>query len=195
MNEQYWEQFLHIKTNGDQALFPTDISIHRYEATPYSDFELLFDHFEFQTNAYVIDFGCGKGRLNFFLAAKNIPNHGVEIDRYLLTTAQQNKNNFAKHFIIHPTFSCEWAQSYDIQQHMNTFYFFNPFDLRTFQQVITNIIHSYWLNIRQIELTLYYPSTTYENFLDDCTPFEKQKIIRCSQTNSRHCFLIYSLAA
>lgn len=31
MNEQYWEQFLHIKTNGDQALFPTDISIHRYE--------------------------------------------------------------------------------------------------------------------------------------------------------------------
>ena len=67
--ESIWDKRLQIKTagrdevNADQYRFP-------YEPTPYSVLERLAKHGLIDKNDVVLDYGCGKGRVEFFLAAQ-----------------------------------------------------------------------------------------------------------------------------
>ena len=67
MNEQYYEQLLNIKTCGEQKVFNDSIHYHRYEPTSYFALNSLSKEYSFKENDSVIDFGCGKGRLNFYI--------------------------------------------------------------------------------------------------------------------------------
>ncbi|MGL5916737.1 MAG: SAM-dependent methyltransferase [Culicoidibacterales bacterium] len=194
MTENQWETTLCIQTSGDQTIFPTSEQYHRYEATPYADFVLLLEHYTPLPAVHFVDFGCGKGRLSFFMAAHSYPSTGIEMNSYLFDQACFNKQHFSTRFSqTEITFHCEFAQTYPIQALENTFYFFNPFDKRIFQQVIQQVLKSYRACPRALELILYYPSTDYLDYLDDCTEFTHKQTIICQPSDPRHRFVIYQL--
>ena len=66
-NETRWDKLLHIRTMGrddshsDEHRFP-------YEPTPYCVLERLANSGCIRKGNTVIDYGCGKGRVDFFLA-------------------------------------------------------------------------------------------------------------------------------
>lgn len=195
MTEQEWETYLQIQTAGHQQLFPTDRNYHRYEATPYADFEHLFTHYHPATDASFIDFGCGKGRFNFYVAALGYQSLGLEMDAQLYDTALTNRHRFLQAFpTAHIDFVCGFAQAYQITASQNCFYFFNPFHTRIFQAVVNNILASYATTPRDMALILYYPSHEYLAFLDNCTPFEHYQTLICSPHDPRHRFVIYHLS-
>lgn len=64
-NETRWDKLLHIQTmgrddsNSDQYRYP-------YEPTPYSVLERLANTGYIRKNNTLLDYGCGKGRVDFF---------------------------------------------------------------------------------------------------------------------------------
>ena len=67
MDEQHYEKLLNIKTSGEQKIFNKDHHYNRYEATSYDVLNILCENYKFKPSDTVIDFGCGKGRFNFYL--------------------------------------------------------------------------------------------------------------------------------
>ena len=66
-NEIRWDKLLKIRTTGrddskaDQYRYP-------YEPTPYSVLERLANSGLIRKNNTLIDYGCGKGRVDYFMA-------------------------------------------------------------------------------------------------------------------------------
>jgi len=64
-NETRWDKLLHIRTmgrddsNADRYRYP-------YEPTPYSVLERLANAGYMRKGNTVLDYGCGKGRVDFF---------------------------------------------------------------------------------------------------------------------------------
>ena len=74
------DRFLKIKTNGRDDSVSTPIN-YPYEATPYSVLQTLANSGYIKKNDRLIDYGCGKGRVSFYLAYSNKCNMiGVEYD-------------------------------------------------------------------------------------------------------------------
>jgi SAM-dependent methyltransferase len=200
MKEYYYDELLNIKTRGDQKGFNQSFHYHRYEATPYSALEILFNQYELKSSDRVVDFGCGKGRLNFFINYLfNADVVGIEMNKTFYKEAICNRERYGKKFNnkrdkIH--FRCCLAEEYQIDPRDNRFYFFNPFSVQIFQNVINNILLSVEKNNRQIELILYYVSEDYIFYLENYTSFElKKEVILPSlyEQNNNERFLIYHL--
>jgi SAM-dependent methyltransferase len=198
MNEHYYEKLLNIRTLGDQKVFNESVHYHRYEPTSYPALEILSQQYEFTPEDSVVDFGCGKGRFNFYV------NHffsssvtGIEMNSYFYKQAVENKkfyfqtNKYKKGNI--DFLNC-FAETYDIKSTDNKFYFFNPFSMQIFAKVIKNILVSAQTNERSVDIILYYPSMDYIYFLDTTSPFTQIKEIKVPHmcdTDPRHRFLIY----
>jgi SAM-dependent methyltransferase len=201
MKEQYYDELLRINTGEDQMGFYNSFHYHRYEPTPYTALEELFTQYQLKSSDRVVDFGCGKGRLNFYINYLfNASVVGVEMndDFYeeavenLMSYKKKNKNSVDK---IH--FHCCLAEEYQIDPLDNRFYFFNPFSLQIFMKIINNILLSVETSQREIELILYYVSEDYIYFLENQTSFELRKEVILPQVyeqNSYERFLIYRLA-
>jgi hypothetical protein len=176
MKEHYYDKLLNIKTGGEQKGFPNSYHYHRYEPTPYRAIEELFERYEVKSSDRVVDFGCGKGRLNFyihhFFKASVV---GVEMNEIFYQDAVENCKSYMKK---HRTskgkiqFYCCLAEEYAIHPSDNRFYFFNPFSIQIFMTIIRNILLSFEKEPRELELFLYYPSEDYIHFLENKTPFE-----------------------
>lgn len=200
MNEQYYEELLNIKTNKKQDLDETSIHYNRYEPTEYSALNELFKHYKLKESDSIIDFGCGMGRLNFFISYLfNSKVTGIEMNHYFYKQALINKEHFLEKYNKDQSkinFSCILAEKYKINKTDNKFYFFNPFSVQIFMKVLDNILESVYEYKRAIELILFYPSDDYIFFLENYTFFMLYKEIRLEsfKTDSRERFLIYKLA-
>ena len=82
--EEKYDRLLHIKTTGrddshsDQYCFP-------YEPTPYPVLERLANAGYIRKGNTLLDYGCGKGRVDFFLAWQTrCRTIGVEYDERIL---------------------------------------------------------------------------------------------------------------
>ncbi|MFC3041744.1 class I SAM-dependent methyltransferase [Virgibacillus xinjiangensis] len=198
MKEYDYEKILNINTSGEQQGYPRSLHYHPYQPTPYSALETLFSSYEVKSTDRVVDFGCGKGRLSFFIHyyyhASVI---GVEVNKIFYLEAMNNKMNYKKRNqagLIE--FHQGLAQEYPIDPYDNRFYFFNPFSLEIFIQTIHNILSSLEKDYRDMELILYYSSEEYMLYLDNNTPFELKREIQLpgiSKTDPYERFLIYSL--
>lgn len=198
MNDQYYDALLNIKTGGVQKGFSESLHYHRYEPTPYSALESLFADYELKQSDHIVDFGCGKGRLNFFLFHLfHVTAIGIEMNEIFYQDAIENKRRFLqKHrkskdkiYFLH----CR-AEEYKIQPEDNRFYFFNPFSIQIFMKIINNILVSTEQSERDIELILYYPSEDYIFFLENQTPFTLKREIKLPgifEQNAHERFLIY----
>lgn len=86
-----WDKLLHIKTMGrddsqsDQYRYP-------YEPTPYSVLQRLANTGLIRKNNMLLDYGCGKGRVDFFLSYQTRCRClGVEYDERIYKKVMENK--------------------------------------------------------------------------------------------------------
>jgi SAM-dependent methyltransferase len=201
MKEKYYDDLLNIFTRGDQKDFNGSLHYHRYEPTPYSALEVLFEQYELKNSDRVVDYGCGKGRLNFYLNYRfQSTVVGIEMNKGFFEKAISNRRNYLKsskksYDQIH--FQNCLAEEYQINPLDNRFYFFNPFSLQIFMIVVNNILLSVEEAKRDIEIILYYPSEDYIYFLNNHPTFQlKQEVLLKDlyKHNSNERFMIYRLA-
>ncbi|WP_409291404.1 SAM-dependent methyltransferase [Peribacillus sp. SCS-37] len=196
MKEYYYDKLLNIKTGGQHGNYDSP-HYNRYEPTSYSALEELFKHYTLQPADRLVDFGCGKGRLNFYVHHFfHASVTGIEMDGKLYEDAQNNKQGYMKNkknkadkirFL-----NC-LAEDYKIDSLDNRFYFFNPFSQQVFRSVVNAIMLSMEQAYREIDIILYYPPEDYCYYLDNQTPFERKAEIAIPgfEYNPNERFLIY----
>ena len=129
MNDQEtaWDRLLQINTTGrDEKI--ADQYHHPYEPTPYSVLERIAGSGLIGKDDVVLDYGCGKGRVGFFLScrtkAKTI---GIEYDDRIYRSALENRKTVrcgtGAEFVLAS------AEAYAVPVQVNRCYFFNPFSL------------------------------------------------------------------
>ena len=136
-SENTWDKLLQIKTAGRDET-NADAYHHPYEPTPYSVLERLADSGFFGKEDMVLDYGCGKGRVGFFLSYR--------------TKAKAD-------FVLMK------AEEYEVPPQVNRCYFFNPFSEEILHKVMARIIESYYEHPREIFLFFYYPADEYVAYL------------------------------
>lgn len=150
---------LKIKTSGRDDSHATDFN-YPYEPTDYSVLQRLAESGYFNKKNYVIDYGCGKGRVSFFLSYQTgCKSVGVELDERLYLSAVKNLENFVKPYNV--SFVNENAAEYIVPECADRFYFFNPFSEEVLKSVINKIVESYYADPREMLLFFYYPSDEY----------------------------------
>ena len=157
-----WERKLNICTI-DRDDTKEDANHYPYEPTPYVVLERLVESGYVEHENSVVDYGCGKGRVGFFL------NHqlgckvlGIDFDERMCALAQENRSTYGIDKDV--TFACISAEKYEISD-ADCFYFFNPFSVAVLQSVIGKIRKSYYENPRKMKLFFYYPSDEYVSYL------------------------------
>lgn len=176
-NENTWDKLLKIKTSGrddsnsDQYHYP-------YEPTPYCVLERLANSGFIGKKDVVLDYGCGKGRVDFFLSyqtrAKTI---GIEYDERIYKGAMENKNTAASGTRV--AFEQQNAEHYKVPTEVNRCYFFNPFSVELLHKVMARLSESYYENPREILLFFYYPSAEYVGYLMTVDELEFYDEINC----------------
>lgn len=176
-NENVWDKLLKIKTTGrddsnsDQYRYP-------YEPTPYCVLECLANSGLICKKDVVLDYGCGKGRVDFFLSyqtrAKTI---GIEYDERIYDGAVENKNTAVSANRV--TFLLQKAEEYEVSVEVNRCYFFNPFSVELLRKVMSRVLTSYYENPREILLFFYYPSEEYISYLMTVLELEFYDEIEC----------------
>lgn len=163
MNEEKWDRLLQIRTSGrddshaDQYRYP-------YEPTPYCVLERLADSGYLRKGNTLLDYGCGKGRVEFFLSWQTrCRSIGIEYDERIYEKAVENQKRAAAAGRV--TFELVNAEQFQVPEEADRVYFFNPFSLEILQKVISRIIDSYYAAPREILLFFYYPSDEYISFL------------------------------
>ena len=67
MKENYYEKLLNINTKGNENWDKTSAHNHPYEPTLYEALDVLFENYDLDKKDHIVDFGCGKGRLIFYI--------------------------------------------------------------------------------------------------------------------------------
>lgn len=169
------DQFLHIQTTEIKEL-PLFSNYYPYEPTPYDVLDLCFDNIELEQNDGFVDFGCGKGRVVFYVNHRyQIETLGIELNKSYVQDALHNKMQYSKvHQLAEASvnFMNIKAEHYKVQPTDNVFFFFNPFSVQIFRKVIHNILKSQQSNPRKIYVILYYPSFEYIQYLKSGTKFK-----------------------
>ncbi|WP_294368953.1 methyltransferase [uncultured Clostridium sp.] len=200
MEYSHYERLFNIKTTGEQQGFYESHHYNRYEATSYFALETLFKEYPLSSNDCIVDFGCGKGRLSFYINYYyNCKITGIEMNNNYFDICINNKKNYLKNFNKEKNkieFLNIFAEKYKISSTDNKFYFFNPFSVQLFMKVINNILISLEKSPRDIDLILYYPSDEYIYYLENYTGFLLYKEIELpnlSINDKRQKFSIYRL--
>ncbi|MCM3400140.1 class I SAM-dependent methyltransferase [Oceanobacillus profundus] len=199
MIDYKFDKLLHVRTGPEKKLsFPDSIQYNPYEPTPYHALEILFQQYEVSEQDHFVDYGCGKGRLNFYIHHfYRASVKGIEMDENFYQESIVNLRKYLQHTNNRKDtieFICCLAEEYIIDPMDNRFYFFNPFSVQIFQKVINRILRSIEESNREVELILYYAHEDYVYFLEDKTIFELKQEIQLPglyEANPYERFLIY----
>ena len=177
MQDDNWDKLLQIKTTGrddsnsDQYRYP-------YEPTPYSVLERLANSGLIRKRDVLVDYGCGKGRVDFFLSyqtkAKTI---GIEYDERIYQRVAENQKKAVSG--ARTEFVLAKAEEYKLSTEVNRCYFFNPFSVELLRKVMARILESYYENPRELFLFFYYPSEEYISYLMTVDELEFYDEIEC----------------
>ena len=162
-NENTWDKLLKIKTTGrddsnsDQFRYP-------YEPTPYVVLERLANSGLIRKKDVVLDYGCGKGRVDFYLSYQTKAHTiGIEYDERIYQGAIENQNTAVSK--MRTDYVLARAEEYEVPAEVNRFYFFNPFSVELLRKVMARIMESYYMNPREMLFFFYYPSEEYISYL------------------------------
>ena len=194
-HEAAWDKRLQINTAGrdDSA---SDEYRYPYEPTPYSVLERLADSGLIREGDTVLDYGCGKGRVDFFLSHQTgASTVGIEYDERICQSALQNRAS------AHPKAKADFvltrAEAYEVPAAVNRCYFFNPFSVEILHTVMARILESYYADPRELFLFFYYPSEEYIAHLMTVEELEFYDEIECDDLfpgkDIRERILIFSL--
>ena len=159
--EAAWDQRLQIRTvgrdesNADEYRYP-------YEPTPYCVLERLADFGLIRAGDTLLDYGCGKGRVGFFLGEqRKIQTIGIEYDARIYQAALQNQKTAQARAEFVP----KRAEQYKVPPSVDHCYFFNPFSVEILRKVMGKILASWYEAPREMFLFFYYPSDEYVSYL------------------------------
>ena len=194
--ETIYDNQLNIRTTGrDDSR--SDNYNYPYEPTNYEVLERVSQSEYFSKRNHMVDYGCGKGRVSYFLAYQTgCKAIGVEYDERLYMKAVGNLKDYPKPYNVH--FKCCNAVDFEVPEDIDRGFFFNPFSVEVLMKVMTRIKESYYANPREILLFFYYPSDDYIAYLscDDELMFEDE--IDCrdmfEKEDSRERVMIFSLS-
>ena len=162
-SENTWDRLLQVKTCGRDDLH-ADQYHHPYEPTPYCVLERLAESGFFGKNDVVLDYGCGKGRVGFFLSYQTNANTiGIEYDDRIYKDALENQKSAVSK--SKTDFVLTKAEDYEVPKDVNRCYFFNPFSAEILHKVMAKILASYYAQPRDVFLFFYYPSDEFVSFL------------------------------
>jgi len=180
-----------IQTDGKDTYY-----CHRYEPTPYEVLDELFTFYTPEKMDVFVDYGCGMGRLNFYIEKRySLSSTGVEYSPVYYEKALENKKTYNGskdkiHFV-----NCK-AEDYLVSKNETVFYFFNPFSPEIFHAVINRILDSFEKYPRTITLILYYPEDDTIFYLERHTTFERIDEIAASDAvykDRRERFCLYRI--
>ena len=175
--EQAWDSLLQIQTGGRDDLL-ADQDHHPYEPTPYCVLERLVEYGLIREADTVLDYGCGKGRVDFFLSYRTkAQTIGIEYDDRIYQTAMENRRSTISR--VKPEFLPVNAETYRVPPQVNRCYFFNPFSVEIFHKVMARILESYYADPREMFLFFYYPSDEYIAYLMTVDELEFYDEIEC----------------
>lgn len=193
-HENAWDKLLQIQTTGrddtnsDEYRYP-------YEPTPYAVLERLADSGLIVQDDWVLDYGCGKGRVGFFLSYRTKANIiGIEYDNRIYRSAMENRKSACAR--AKADFVLTRAEAYEVPPQINRCYFFNPFSEEILRKVMARILESYYENPREIFLFFYYPSDEYISFLMTVDELEFFDEIECDDLfpgDNRERIMIFQL--
>lgn len=176
-NENTWDKLLQIKTTGrddsnsDQYRYP-------YEPTPYCVLERIANSGFIRKKDVVLDYGCGKGRVDFFLSYQTKANTiGIEYDERIYRNVLENQKTVVSG--AKTEFVLARAEEYEVPPEVNKCYFFNPFSVEILRKVMARIIESYYAQPREVFLFFYYPSEEYISYLMTVDELEFYDEIAC----------------
>ena len=188
------DKLLRIKTSGRDDS-NSDLTNFPYEPTPYSVLELLANSGYLSKNDVVIDYGSGKGRVDFYLAYY-LKCHmiGVEYDNRLFQRAISNLKDAKSKSRVE--FVLKNASEYEIPNNAKALYFFNPFNISVLIDVINNLRESIRKNKRNVLLFFYYPSNKYLEYLNSEKDIKHIDDLDCKElfnNDSREVISIYKI--
>ena len=194
-NENTWDQLLKISTGGRDET-NADEYRHPYEPTPYSVLDRLAGSGMIRQGDAVLDYGCGKGRVGFFLSYRTKATvTGIEYDERIYQAALENRKAAA--LKTKPEFILARAEEYTLPREISHCYFFNPFSVEILHKVMARILASYYENPRDIYLFFYYPADEYVSYLMTVDELEFYDEIECDDlfegNDPRERILIFQL--
>lgn len=193
--EIYNDKLLKIKTTGRDDT-NSDFFNFPYEPTPYSVLERIASSGYFRKGNNLVDYGCGKGRVDFYLSyytkCKSI---GIEYDHRIYRAAMENMKSAVSSGRV--SFEAADAQVWNLPENIDRCYFFNPFSVEILRKVISHVRESYYMNPREILLFFYYPSDEYMAYLSSLPDLEFFDEIDCQdlfpEKNKRERVVIFKL--
>ena len=190
--EQNWDDLLHIHTTGRDDL-KADQYHHPYEPTPYCVLERLAESGLIGGEDVVLDYGCGKGRVDFFLShqtkARTV---GIEYDERIYADALENQRTAR----ATADFVLANAEHYEVPGDVTCCYFFNPFSMEILHKVMARIVESWYDCPREIMLFFYYPADEYIAYLMTVDELEFYDEIECDDLftgDARERIVIFTL--
>ena len=176
-HENNWDLSLRIRTCGRDET-NADQYHHPYEPTPYSVLDRLAKSGLLGEGDVVLDYGCGKGRVGFFLSYRTKTRTiGIEYDEHIYAGALENRKSTVSR--IKPDFILAQAEEFQVPAEVNRCYFFNPFSVEILHKVMARICESWYDNPREIFLFFYYPADEYISYLMTVDELEFYDEIEC----------------
>ena len=170
MTEREWDKRLHIHTIGREDEANPHYS--PYEPTPYSVLERLADSGYVKRRDHLLDYGCGKGRVAFFMVSiVGCRVTGIDHSAKLIDIAKENRRTSRRGDRV--TLRCCLAEQYEVADE-NVFFFFNPFSEKVFEGVLRRLAQR-----GTGTLICYYPSEAYITWLNLMPEVEHIDTIDC----------------
>ena len=193
--ETSWDMRLQIRTIGRDDS-NADKYHYSYEPTPYSVLVRLAESGFIGRDDVLLDYGCGKGRVGFFLSHKTKASTiGIEYDDRIYRCAMENRRTAVSR--LSTDFIHKRAEKYKLPLNANRCYFFNPFSVELLRKVMAKIIKSYYENPLEMLLFFYYPSDEYVSYLMSVDELEFYDEILCGDlfegNDPRERIMIFSL--
>ena len=176
-SEKSWDKLLQIQTVGRDDT-NADQYHHPYEPTPYCVLERLAESGLFREGDVALDYGCGKGRVGFFLGYRaKTKTIGIEYDPRIYGDAVENRKTAISR--VKPDFILTRAEEYAVPEEVNRCYFFNPFSVEILRAVCARILESWYEHPRDICLFFYYPADEFIAYLMTVDELEFYDEIEC----------------
>lgn len=157
-----WDRKLNVSTESVDYS-DEDNQNYGYDPTPYIVLERLVELDVLKKEDVVVDYGCGKGRICFFINSQvGCRTIGIDHSERLLEIARENLESYGNGADI--DFVNSKAEDY-VPDGANCLYFFNPFSSHVFQEVLRRIGESYGRNPREILIFFYYSTIEYRLYL------------------------------
>jgi len=177
--EKIYDQQLNIKTTGRDDSKANNFN-YPYEPTDYEVLERIAQSGYFNKKSRLIDYGCGKGRVDFFLSYQTrCSTIGIEYHDRVYEGAVANLGQAAAAGRVQ--FELANAEQFPVPVEVDRIYFFNPFSVEILIKALARVLESYYEAPREIMFFFYYPSDEYISYLMERDEFTYVEDIDCGE--------------